>query len=64
MNLKELRKDKDLTQVELALKLGVKNTTISMWESGKSVPSITKLQMLSQNLDCTIEDVVKAISKT
>lgn len=37
--LKELRKDKGLTQGDLAKVLGVKRTTVSAWENETSAPS-------------------------
>lgn len=36
--LKKAREDVDLTQVELADLLGVGQTTVSAWESGRAVP--------------------------
>lgn len=41
--LKELRKEKQLTQQELAEILGVKRNTYSDWENGKSEPNYKKL---------------------
>ena len=36
--LYELRKNKHLTQAELAEKIGVSNKTISKWENGETYP--------------------------
>ena len=38
--LKQLRKEKGLTQVTLAETLGVSKGTVAMWETGKRMPSI------------------------
>jgi transcriptional regulator with XRE-family HTH domain len=41
--LQELRKQKGLTQEELAEKLYVSRTAISKWESGRGYPNIESL---------------------
>lgn len=38
MRLKELRLEKELTQKELAEKLGITQDSISLWEKGKRIP--------------------------
>ena len=45
--LKALRKEKHLTQEDLAEELHVSNRTISRWETGTSLPDINMLVMLS-----------------
>ena len=37
--LKDLRKEKGMTQIELATALGVSSGTVAMWETGKRKPS-------------------------
>ena len=46
--LKELRKEKDLTQETLAERLGVSNRTISRWETGSNMPDIGMLVELAE----------------
>lgn len=41
--LKDLRKEKELTQEQLAEELGVSGRTISRWETGKNMPDISLL---------------------
>lgn len=41
-NIKAIRKSKELSQEELAIKLNVVRQTISKWEKGLSVPVIQK----------------------
>ena len=41
--LKELRKEKHITQEELAEKLGVSNRTVSRWETGSNMPDFDVL---------------------
>lgn len=44
------RKEKGLTQNELAKMLGVSNTAVSKWEHGNNLPDITLLEPLSEIL--------------
>ncbi len=56
--IKELRKNKNITQDELAKRLYVSRTTISKWESGKGYPSIDTLKQLSEFFDVSIDDLL------
>lgn len=42
--IKELRENKNLTQAELARKIGVSSKTVSKWETAKGLPDISLLQ--------------------
>ena len=42
----ELRKEKKLTQEELAVLLGVSNKSVSRWENGKNLPDAALYQPL------------------
>ena len=46
--LKDLREDEKLSQRELAVKLGVAQSTIGMWESGKREPDYKTLNKLAE----------------
>ena len=46
--LQELRKNKGLTQEELAEALYVSRTAISKWESGRGYPSIDSLKEIAK----------------
>ncbi|MBE6145404.1 MAG: helix-turn-helix transcriptional regulator [Firmicutes bacterium] len=48
--IEKYRKEKNLTQVELADKLGVSKSAISKWENGNNLPDITLLEPLSEIL--------------
>lgn len=52
------RKEKNLTQQELADKMHVSVKAISKWECGKGIPEISNLQILAKNLDVTIIDIL------
>lgn len=45
--LKELRKQKGILQKDLTNLLNVRNTTISMWETGATEPDLTALIKLA-----------------
>ena len=46
--LQELRKQKGLTQEELAEKLFVSRTAVSKWESGRGYPNIDSLKEIAR----------------
>ncbi len=53
--LKEARKNAGLTQVELAEKLCVSRQAITKWESGKGIPDVDNLKMISKVLNVSID---------
>ena len=52
------RKNKGLTQDQLAEKLGVTNKTISRWETGKYMPDLSLLKPLSEELGITLNELL------
>ena len=56
--LKELRKEKNMTQVQLAEALGVSKGTIAMWEIGKREPNFETLDRLSDIFDKRIDYIL------
>ncbi len=56
--LHELRKNKGLTQEELAEILFVSRTAISKWESGRGYPNIESLKEISKFFDVSIDDLL------
>lgn len=54
-NLKELRKEKHLTQTELAMKLCTTQDSISLWELGKSYPDIPMLIKIAKFFDVSCD---------
>lgn len=57
IHVKELRKSKGLSQRELANKLGVSRTTVTMWESGGQYPRLETAVRVANVLGCTIDDL-------
>ncbi|MBP3447715.1 MAG: helix-turn-helix transcriptional regulator [Clostridia bacterium] len=57
MKIKAFRLSKNMTQEQLADAIGVKRSTVAMWESGLSIPQSDKLPLLAKSLDCSIDDL-------
>ena len=56
--LQELRKQRGLTQEELAAALFVSRTAISKWESGRGYPSIDSLRAISRFFSVSIDNLL------
>lgn len=55
-----LRKIKNITQTDIATLLHIKQSTVSMWEKGKSYPSIPTIHKIARILKVTPEEVFKS----
>lgn len=62
--LKDLRKEKGITQEQLAEKLGVSGRTISRWETGKNMPDISLLVEIAEFFDVSIPEIIKGERKS
>ncbi len=56
--LQELRKNKGLTQEELAEELYVSRAAVSKWESGRGYPSIDSLKDISKYFSVSVDDLL------
>ena len=56
--MQQLRKEKELTQEQLAEQLYVSRTAISKWESGKGYPNIESLKSISKLFSVSIDDLL------
>jgi len=54
-NLRELRKEKHLTQEELAELLGVSRQSVSKWEQGIGYPEVETLLLLSEKMNISLD---------
>lgn len=52
-NIKELRKNRKLNQVELAKQLNVSQQTVGAWETGRAIPGSDTLDMLANYFGVT-----------
>ncbi|WP_119327373.1 helix-turn-helix domain-containing protein [Companilactobacillus musae] len=62
--LKKYRKQNNLTQRDLALKLNVSDKTISSWETGRTYPDISLLINLSSILKVSLDEFLKGDTGT
>jgi len=58
--LQQLRKEKGLTQEQLAEMLFISRTAISKWESGKGYPNIESLKSISKLFAVSIDDLLSS----
>ncbi len=58
--LQELRKQKGLTQDELAEKLFVSRTAVSKWEMGRGYPNIESLKDIAKFFDVTVDALLSS----
>ena len=57
--LQELRKNRGVTQEELADAIFVTRTAVSKWESGRGYPSIDSLKALSRYFSVTVDELIR-----
>ena len=58
IKLQELRRQKGLTQEELAGMLFVSRTAVSKWESGRGYPSIESMRVISRFFGVTVDELL------
>jgi transcriptional regulator with XRE-family HTH domain len=56
--IKKIRKDNHLTQKELADKLGVTYQAVSKWETGKNIPDIATMKLISEEFNINIDELL------
>ena len=56
--IKQLREKRNLTQAELAERIGVSSKTVSKWETGKGLPDISLLQPLALALGISVIELM------
>jgi transcriptional regulator with XRE-family HTH domain len=59
-NLRELRARRDLTQEDLADKIGVSRQMVARYESGENYPEMDKAILIAQVLDCKLDDLINS----
>ena len=62
--LKELRKEKGLTQEQLAEKFNVSRRSVSRWETGSNLPDLSILVELAEFYDVDIKEIIDGARKS
>ena len=62
--LKELRKERNMTQQQLAEQLNVSTRTVSRWETGTNMPDISVLVELAEFYDVSIPEIIDGERKS
>lgn len=52
----DLRKNKKLTQTELAKRIGVSNKAVSKWECGNAIPDYAVFENLCKEFDISVNE--------
>ena len=59
MKIKDFRQEKNLSQTDLALKVGVSQSAVAKWETGETIPATRHLIKLVEIFNCTIDELVR-----
>ena len=57
-NLKLIRKEKNMSQEQLAEKVNVSRQSVSKWETGESYPEMNNILELCKIFDCKLNDLI------
>ena len=59
-NVRELRIDRKLNQIQLGEKLAYSSKAVSKWENGDVMPDITTLKMIADFFDITVDTLISS----
>ncbi|MFR5027468.1 MAG: helix-turn-helix domain-containing protein [Coprococcus sp.] len=62
--LRKLRKEKGMTQEEIATKFGVSSRSVSRWENGNTMPDLAILVELADYYDVDIREIIDGERKS
>lgn len=62
--LKTLRKEKNITQEQLAEKMGVSNRSVSRWETGANLPDLDILMQLADYYSVELREILDGERRT
>ena len=61
--LLQLRREREVSQIELAETLNVSRQAVSRWETGLAAPSLDKLQFLAEFYGVTLDELFCSVEK-
>lgn len=59
LRIRELREERNITQAELARRLGVSPAAVLFWEKGRNVPGAARLLHIAKILECKTDDLYR-----
>lgn len=57
-NMFKLIKSKGLTAAQVSADTGISTSVLSDWKNGKAVPTVTKLELIADYFDCTVDYLI------
>lgn len=57
------RREQNITQEQLAAKIGVSNKTVSKWETGKTIPDYSVVESLCEALNISVNELIAGKEK-
>lgn len=61
--LSQLLRNNNITQAQLAAKIGITQQLVSKWVTGGCQPQIDMLPKLAEALNCSVEDIVNCFKE-
>lgn len=58
-NIYRMRKRAGVLQHELAAQIGVTQSTVSQWESGRTAPRVKNIVEIAAALGCTVDELLR-----
>lgn len=58
-NLKRIRLERNMTQIQLAEACGINQSDLSRYENGICEPSLATLRKFAEVLECTVDDLIR-----
>lgn len=59
LRVRELREARNISQAELAARLGVTPTAVLFWETGRNEPGAARLLQLAGVLECSVDELYR-----
>ena len=64
MSFKKAREKCGLTQQEVATRLGIDQSAVCLWETGKTKPRSSQLLKIAELYNCTVEELLRGHPET
>ena len=64
MNMRQLREQQNLRTIDVAVALGVAESSVRNWERGRAVPRLEQARRLLKLYNCSLDELCDAIAST